>query len=131
MKSVSETHKRVWSWSKISSTHMWRSKESFWEETQTKWLFSLLTCFEAKMTEPVLNVLKKYNICLVKVQANMTDIFQPLDLTINRSTKSFFKRKFTQWYFSQIQRGMECGKDIEKIEVKLNLTTLNLYMLLG
>ena len=83
------------------------------------------------MTEPVLNVLKKYKICLVKVQANMTDIFQPLDLTVNRSTKSFFKRKFTQWYFSQIQRGMECGKDIEKIEVKLNLTTLNLYMLLG
>ena len=54
----------------------------------------------------------------------MTDIFQPLDLTVNRSSKSFFKRKFTQWYSSQIQRSMESGKGIDEIEVKLNLKTL-------
>ena len=34
-----------------------------------------------------------------------------------------FKRKFTQWYSSQIQMGMESEKDIDEIEVKLNLTT--------
>ena len=54
----------------------------------------------------------------------MTDIFQPLDLTVNRSSKSFFKRKFTQWYSSQIQRSMESGKGIDELEVKLNLKTL-------
>ena len=76
------------------------------------------------MTEPVLNFIKEYKICLVKVPANMTDIFQSLDLTVNRSAKSFFKRKFTQWYSSQIQRGTESGEDNDEIEVKLNLTTL-------
>ena len=84
----------------------------------------IIDLFRGQMTEPVLNILKKYNICLIKVPANMTDIFQLLDLTVNRSAKSFFKRKFTQWYSSQIQRDMESGKHIDEIEVKLNLTTL-------
>ena len=84
----------------------------------------IIDVFRGQMTEPVINILKEYNICLIKVSVNITGIFQPLDLTVNRSAKSLFKRKFTQWYLSQIQRGMESGKDIDQIEVKLNLTTL-------
>ena len=91
----------------------------------------IIDVFRGQMTEPVLNIFKKYNVYLVKVPANMTDIFQPPDLTVNNSAKSFFNRKFTQWYSPQIQMGMENGKDIDEIEAKLNLTTLNLYMLLG
>ena len=53
----------------------------------------------------------------------MTYIFQPLDLTVNMPAKSFFKRKFAQWYSSQIQRGMESRNNSDEIEVKLNLTT--------
>ena len=52
----------------------------------------IIYVFQGQMTEPVLNILKEYNICLVIVPAIMTDIFQPLDLTVNRSVKSFFKR---------------------------------------
>ena len=84
----------------------------------------IIDVFRGQMTEPVLNFIKEYKICLVKVPANMTDIFQSLDLTVNRSAKSFFKRKFTQWYSSQIQGSMESRKHIGEIEVKLNLTTL-------
>ena len=84
----------------------------------------IIDVFRGQITEPVFNILKEYNICLVKVPANMIDIFQSLDLTVNRPAKSFFKRKFTQWYSSQIQRGVESGKDIDEIEVKLNLTRL-------
>ena len=84
----------------------------------------IIDVFWSQMTEAVLNILKEYNICLVKVPANMADNFQPLDLTVNRSAISFFKRKFTSWYSSQIQRGVESGKNIDEIEVKLNLTTL-------
>ena len=51
----------------------------------------IIYVFEGQMTEPVLNILKEYNICLVIVPAIMTDIFQSLDLTVNRSVKSFFK----------------------------------------
>ena len=67
----------------------------------------IIDVFRGQMTEPVLNFIKEYKICLVKVPANMTDISQSLDLTVNRSAKYFFIGKFTQWYSSQIQRGTE------------------------
>ena len=70
----------------------------------------IIDVFRGQMAETVINILKEYNICLIKVSVNITGIFQP--------------HKFTQWYMSQIQRGMESGKDIDEIEVKLNLTTL-------
>ena len=60
----------------------------------------IIDVFRGQMTEPVLNILKEYNLCIIKVPANMTDIFQPLDLTVNRSAKIVFKREFTQWYSS-------------------------------
>ena len=56
----------------------------------------------------------------------MTDIFQPLDLIVNRSAKSFFKRKFTEWYSNEIKFQLETGIKLDDIEVKLTLTTLKL-----
>ena len=85
----------------------------------------IIDVFRDQMTEPVLSI-KEYSICLVKVPANMTDIFQSLDLTVNRLAKSFSKRKFTQWCSPQIQRDMKSRKDINEIEVIINLTTLKL-----
>ena len=54
----------------------------------------------------------------------MTHIFQPLDLTVNRLAKSFFKRKFTEWYSNEIKLQLETGTTFDDIEVELTLTTL-------
>ena len=47
------------------------------------------------LTEPVLNELKDHHIFTCQVPANMTYIFQPLDLTVNDVAKDFLKAKFT------------------------------------
>jgi len=94
------------------------------ERNPSQMALLIIDVFRGQMTEPVLNVLKESNICLVKVPANMTDIYQPLDLTVNRSAKAFFKKKFTHWYSEQIQNEFDKGKDIDEIEVKLSLTVL-------
>ena len=39
----------------------------------------------------------------------MTNIFQPLDLTVNGSAKSFMKRKFTEWYSAEIGTALDEG----------------------
>ena len=80
--------------------------------------------FRRQMTQPVWDLLKENDILLVRVPANMTHIFQPLDLTVNRSAKSFFKRKFTEWYSNELKLQLETGTKLDNIEVKLNLTTL-------
>ena len=46
----------------------------------------------------ILDVLKENHILFVRVPANMRNIFQPLDLTVNGSFRSLMKSKFTEWY---------------------------------
>ena len=53
----------------------------------------------------------------------MTNLFQPLDLTVNRNAKVFMKRKFTEWYSLQVTNQLGNGKSCEEIEVKLLLST--------
>ena len=84
----------------------------------------IIDVFRGQMTRPVLDLLKENDILLVRVPANMTHIFQSLDLTVNRSAKSFFKQKFTEWHSNEIKLHVETGTKLDDIEVKLTLTTL-------
>ena len=52
--------------------------------------------FSGQMTKPVIDKMAENYIKLVKVPANMTRIFQPLDLIVNRSAKVFMKKRFTE-----------------------------------
>ena len=54
----------------------------------------------------------------------MTNIFQPLDLTVNGSFKALMKQKFTEWYSKQIANELEKGTPLDDIEVKLKLSVL-------
>ena len=49
---------------------------------------------------------------------------QSLDLTVNRSAKSFFKHQFTEWYSNQIKHQLDVAKKLDNAELKLTLTTL-------
>ena len=80
--------------------------------------------FSGQMTDPVMQKLKENFIKVVKVPANMTNLFQPLDLTVNRSAKAFMKRKFTEWYSSSISKQLDEGKAIDDIDVDLKLSIL-------
>ena len=61
---------------------------------------------------------------MTRVPANMTNLFQPLDLTVNGSVKAFLKKKFTEWYSSSISKQIEEGKSIGHIDVELKLSFL-------
>ena len=56
----------------------------------------------------------------------MTNLFQPLDLTINRSAKAFTKKKFTEWYSLEVKKQLDNGRNAEETEVKLLLSKLKL-----
>ena len=84
----------------------------------------IVDVFRGQMTAPVLKLLKKNHILLIKVPNNMTNLFQPLDLTVNSLAKAFMKEKFAQWFASQIRQGLDSNKDIEDIEIKTPLSVL-------
>ena len=76
------------------------------------------------MTVPVTEKLAENFIKYVKVPANMTSLFQPLDLTVNGSAKAFMKKKYTEWYSLEVTKQLDNGKSAEEIEVKLLLSKL-------
>ena len=54
----------------------------------------------------------------------MTNLFQPLDLTVIGSAKAFMKKKFAEWYSSSIAKQLDEGKAVEDIDVELKLSIL-------
>ena len=53
----------------------------------------LMDVFRGQMTRPVLQKVEEHRIFIVRVPPNMTNFFQPLDLTVNGAAKAFMKGK--------------------------------------
>ena len=54
----------------------------------------------------------------------MTNLPQPLDLTVNGYAKKFCRKRTNHWYMEQITEQLDDGKQIEEVDVKLQLTRL-------
>ena len=80
--------------------------------------------FGGQTTDKVLKVLEDNNILATKVPPNMTHLFQPLDLTVNKVAKNFTKKKFSEWFSSQISIVLENGQELEDIEIDYCLSVL-------
>ena len=82
--------------------------------------------FRGQNTDKILKVLKDNNILATKVPPNMTHLFQPLDLTVNKVAKDFTKKKFSEWFSRQISIGLENGQKLEDIEIDYRFSVLKL-----
>ena len=72
--------------------------------------------FKGHMTKQVKDLLNKNNIKLQKVPANLTYLFQPLDVQggPNGHEKRFKKKKFVLWYADQVKSELDKGKKLKK-----------------
>ena len=86
--------------------------------------------FKGQITQSVTSRLEANNIHTCLLPANTTDRLQPMDLSVNKSAKSFLKQCFEQWYSDQVIKQLE-GKDIESTElqpIRLDLGVLKELM---
>ena len=91
---------------------------------ENQYALLVLDVFKGQMTEPVTKKMKDNHILFVRVPANMTNIFQPLDLTVNGSFKALMKSKFTEWYSKEISKQLQKKIPMEDIEIKLKVSVL-------
>ena len=59
-----------------------------------------------------------------KVPPNMTILYQPLNLSVNKAAKDFTRKKFSEWYTRQLTNGMEYGIELDDIEIDYRLSVL-------
>ena len=61
---------------------------------------------------------------LVIVQRNLTNKFQPLDITINQKAKKFIPHKFNTWYTDCVSNQLKSCAAIGKVKVPLKMSDL-------
>ena len=64
--------------------------------------------FHGQTTDEVLKIMEDNHILATKVPPNMTNLYQPLDLSV---------KKAAEWYTRQLTNGMENGIDLDKNEI--------------
>ena len=78
----------------------------------------LIYVFKGATTGAVSELLEKKNI-ISKVSANKTDLFQQLDLSVNKSSKCFLSNKYQTWYVDQI--AAQLGRGVAPHDVKVDV----------
>ena len=59
-----------------------------------------------------------------------TDLLQPIDISVNKPAKNFFRRKFQEWHSEQVLKQLE-SVDIETSELKLIDLSLSIHKEVG
>ena len=93
-------------------------------ELETQPALLIYDVFRGQTTDKFLNVLKDNNILSTKIPPNMTHVFQPLDLTVNKFAKDFMKGMVSKWFLKQISLALENGMELEDKEVDYRLSAL-------
>ena len=75
-------------------------------------------------TTAEVNILLEKNNCLGQhVPNNHTNLFQPLDISVNKSAKYFMSNKYQDWYVSKVASQLERG--VEPHDVKVGVKPLH------
>ena len=54
---------------------------------------------------------------VVIVPHNLTNNFQPLDLSVNKAAKSFIQNKYNDWFADQVFTQLQNGKDSTNVKI--------------
>ena len=69
----------------------------------------------------ILDLCEKHMCQVVIVPHNLTKKFQPLDITVNKPTKSFISNKYNEWFSQQVSQQLEKGIQPADDKVKVSL----------
>ncbi len=78
---------------------------------------AIFHCFRGQLTVNITALLERYNIHSVIVPPNCTDRLQPLDLTVNKTAKSFLQREFRDWYAAEVAKQLSENETLAPVDL--------------
>ena len=78
---------------------------------------AIFDAFSGHNSEALHSLLEGNKILVVKVPAACTDELQPLDLSVNKSCKSFLRDKFSSWYSAEVEKQLSSGHQARELTV--------------
>ena len=82
----------------------------------------IMDTFKGQDNEEMKRLYAKNNFELVIVPHNLTNKFQPLDISINQSAKKFISNKFNAWYAERVSKQLSNGVAPGDVKVSLKLS---------
>ena len=55
---------------------------------------------------------------------NLTNTFQPLDMSVNKAVKSFISNKYNSWLANEVSKQLRAGKAAADVTVSLKLSVI-------
>ena len=80
--------------------------------------------FRGQTTADVSNLLTENKILCEYVPNNMTDVYQPLDLTVNKWVKNKIMNRFNNWYRIELNSELDSGKSLDEVNIKFQLSKM-------
>ena len=80
--------------------------------------------FKGQDNNDIAELYKKNHCLLVIVPHNLTNKFQPLDITVNKPAKCFIKDQYNTWYAGKVAEQLEIGKAPADVNVSVNLSEI-------
>ena len=84
----------------------------------------IMDTFKGQGSDEVAKLCRKNNCDLIIVPHNLTNNFQPLDITVNKPAKNFIKDKYNVWHTEQVAKQLNEGKAPAEGEIFLNLSEI-------
>lgn len=108
---------------KIIIPYVKRTRETLGLPEDHAWLL-ISDVFKAQWTELVKQTVSDSSGYMVPIPSCWTNYFQPLDLTVNKSSKSHLRNSAQTWYAGQIEKQIEAGKSPHEIKVDIRISLL-------
>lgn len=84
----------------------------------------IMDTFKGQDNDDIAELCKKNHCLLVIVPHNLTNKFQPLDITVNKPAKCFIKDQYNTWYAGKVAEQLEKGKAPADVNVSVNLSEI-------
>ena len=80
--------------------------------------------FKGKTKSAVNDLLKKNDIIAIHFPNNHTNMFQPLDISVNKNAKCFIVDKYQDWYAERVLQQLNRGVAAHDVKVDVKLSTM-------
>ena len=80
--------------------------------------------FKGQDNEKIHKLCQKNNCIIVIVPHNLTNKFQPLDISVNKSSKNFLCNLYNQWFSGRVAAQLAAGKLPGDVKVSLKMLDL-------
>ena len=84
----------------------------------------VMDTFKGQDNDTLKKLCAEKNCDVVIVPHNLTNKFQPLDLSVNKAPKSFIQNKYNDWFADQVFTQRQNGKDPTDVKISSKLSDL-------